>query len=244
MSVILYISGSTEYVDLFNIYTGSLVTGSNMIASGVSRADLIAGYCVDTPSLLYTIESATTYCTSLVYVQVDAFDCALTVSASNASPVPTPIPVPVPAPTAPVPAPVAPVPIPVPAPVAPIPVPIPVPAPVAPVPVPVAPVPVPVPAPVVTLHSFYVSSTSDADPCNNLSANTEVFWADPDAITGACGAAQFIPPSGTQLYANCAGTVTFTGGGSGDHLIEQPGTGDDYYGPITTGGIIGATAGC
>jgi hypothetical protein len=88
-----------------------------------------------------------------------------------------------------------------------------------------------------------VSSTSDADPCNNLSANTEVFWADPDAITSNCGAAEFIPPSGTQLYANCAGTVTFSGGG-GDHLIEEPSTTDLYVASISSGGIIGADSAC
>lgn len=240
MSVTLYLtdSGSND-VDLFNIYTGSLVTGSSLIASNVDRADLAAGFCVDVASQVYTVQSATTFCTSRVYVAVDAFDCALTVSASNLGSVtPTPVPQPVPAPTAPTPAPVAPSPVPqpVPAPVSPTPVP------TAPVPAPVA--PTPVPAPTATFHHFYVSANAtDTDPCDNLSVTEQVYWADPDANTGACGEAEFIPPSGTQLYSDCAGTTPFVGSGT-DHLIEQPSTYDLYSGPISPAGIIGPVSAC
>lgn len=167
MSVTLYLtnSGSND-VDFFNIYTGSLATGSNLIASNVDRADLRAGFCVDVPSQVYTVESATTFCTSRVFVSVDAFDCALTVSASNLGSVtPQPVPQPVPAPVAPTPAPVAPSPVPqpVPAPVSPTPVPQPVPQ---PVPAPVA--PSPVPAPVVSTTNWRMTLCSDGSESNQV----------------------------------------------------------------------------
>jgi len=240
MSVTLYLtnSGSND-VDFFNIYTGSFATGSNLIASNVDRAELTAGFCVDVPSQVYTVESATTFCTSRVYVAVDAFDCALTVSASNeGGGTPTPVPQPVPAPVAPTPAPVAPSPVPqpVPAPVSPTPVP------TAPVPAPVA--PTPVPAPTATFHYFYVSPTATGtNPCDTLSPTTQVYWADPEAITSNCGEAEFMPPSGTTIYEDCAGTTPFTGGGS-DHVVEQPGTGDLYYASISAAGVIGETTSC
>lgn len=232
MSVTLYLtnSGSND-VDFFNIYTGSLATGSNLIASNVDRADLAAGYCVNTPSLLYTVESATTYCTTQVYVAVDAFRCGLEVSASNLGPSVTPTPTPTPGPATP-----TPTPSPTPGPPTPTPTPSPTPV--------VTPTPTPSPTPVVTYHHFYVSANATGtDPCDNLSVTEQVYWADPDAVTDACGEAENIPPSGTQLYSDCAGTTPFVGSGT-DHLIEEPSTYDLYSGPISPAGIIGPVSGC
>ena len=164
MSVTLYLTTGSNDVGLFNIYSGSIVDDNALLEAQVSRDRLVAGWCTDVETTVYTIQSSTVTCQSKAYANVALFRCDLEIQAVGTAPtpipvpIPTPNPVPVPSPTAPtaptpnpqpVPQPTAPV-----APVAPQPVPAPtvtpqpVPQPIAPVPQPVAPQPVPVPQPV------------------------------------------------------------------------------------------------
>ena len=159
MSVTLYLTTGSSDVGLFNIYSGSIIDSNALLEASVTKDRLVAGWCTEVETDIYTIQSSTTTCQSIAYANVALFRCDLEIQAIGTAPTPIPIPVPVPSPTGPTPNPVPTAPQPVPtAPVAPQPVPAPtvspqpqpvapVPQPVAPQPVPVAPQPVPQPVP-------------------------------------------------------------------------------------------------
>jgi len=194
----------------------------SLLATGVSRVDLIAGYPVsasDGTDEIYV--GALGSCTgSSAKTPVDAPVPVPVPVPVAPQPVPQPVPVapqPVPAPVAPTPQPQPqPVPVapqPVPAPVAPTPVPQPVPAPAAPVPVPAAPVPVPVaptpvpkpaPAPAVSCQSWDAENVG-CEIGEDYVTYTPCAGGSPQTIYIPCGDSATVP---------CAQTGTISEGAS------------------------------
>jgi len=193
----------------------SSISGS-IVASGVTRAQLLSGYDVTIAdnNVTQVVVSSGGLCPNTV-ASATFFS-----SGGGPTPVPVPVPVPVPAPTAiPIP---TPVPQPVPAPVTPTPVPQPVPAPVAP-----------------TL--YYVARSASPAGCGVFQGSS-YWWADPLGYLTGTQEANTIAPSGTQVYADSNyGSYYST---AGTYSITQPGTGDDYTQYISNTGIVGTDDSC
>ena len=89
---------------------------------------------------------------------------------------------------------------------------------------------------------------ASGDPCTNLNATSTYYWADPDSNAygnTAGSSAENIAPSGTTVYATSSGPSGSTfSGGNGDHLVSQPGTGDDFYQYISSSGVVGTDYEC
>lgn len=255
MSVTLYLTTPLTDAGNFNIYTGSQAALSDLIATNVSKTELINGWCTDIESSIYTIQSNTATCKNVSFVSV------------NIPEAPVPVPVPIPQPVAPQPVPVPTVvPQPVPVPVVPQPVPQPQPVP-APVDVPVVPQPVPqpqpqpqpVPAPVVEVcyacgSGWQQLSTSDTNygtypdepVCSTDGASNDLYWAvldrpnrinlysngNLDYNTGWQGVANYPGPWGTSLNTPTTGNASFTWSSTNNRLVRIEYGGADPNNPI------------
>ena len=194
-------------------------SSGTVVATGVTRSDLIAGEVVSVGDSITT-----------VYVAVSSGVCAGTFSSASFVPTPTPVPVPVPVPSAPSPSPTPSAP-------SPTPVPVPVPVPSAPSPSPV-PVPVPIPTPTPTscydcgdgTLSFSTSSVNygqydSTNVCAGSDTSGTITWgvaqrpnrfniysntSGLDYTSGWKGVANYAGPWGTSLNTSTTGTDSFT----------------------------------
>jgi|TARA_B110000908_G_C10260515_1_gene458876 hypothetical protein len=90
---------------------------------------------------------------------------------------------------------------------------------------------------------YYVERSSSPGSCGDLQ-NSTYYWADPTAagLRPNGSIAEFIAPSGTQVYADANYGSYYSTGGT--YSITQPSTGDDYEQPITNVGIVGSDSSC
>lgn len=88
---------------------------------------------------------------------------------------------------------------------------------------------------------YYVSISPSPGDCGDAQTS-EYWWADPNGIGGSGNEAQFIAPSGTQVYSSSSyGTWNKT---QGTYSVTEPGTGDDYTQFISSSGIVGFDDAC
>ena len=88
---------------------------------------------------------------------------------------------------------------------------------------------------------YFVAISPSPGGCGDPQTS-EYWWADPDGIGGSGNEAQFIAPSGTQVYSSSSyGTWNKT---QGTYSVTQPGTGDDYTQFISSSGIVSVDDAC
>ena len=193
----------------------SSISGS-IVASGVTRAQLLSGYDVTIAdnNVTQVVVSSGGLCPNTV--------ASATFFSSGGGPTP----VPVPAPIAPVPAPVAPIPTPQPQPV---------PAPVTPAPV-VAPV-----VPPVAPTLYYIATSASPAGCGVFQGSA-YWWADPFGYLTGTQEANDIADSGEQVYGGS--NYEAWSGTTGTYSITEPGTGEDFTQYISDTGIVGTDSSC
>jgi hypothetical protein len=108
------------------------------------------------------------------------------------------------------------------------------------------PPPPPTPSATPQPNLYWFDATPGIGNCDsevNEQTFHQVYWADPDGLGGNGSEANYLPPSGEQLYSDSSGTLYYQSP-SGIRAVTQPGTYDLFTMYISSLGIVGYSEEC